>query len=130
MIRRPPRSTRTDTLFPYTTLSDLPALVAKASIGDDELASGAYKISGKVLRVAGSGGFKALDKGMTLSGPGMKLEVARVADGAKNAATLTAARTYGGERSFDGHWSRDARRPEERRLGKRWGRKCKIWGVP
>src|SRR3546814_13932044 len=23
MIRRPPRSTRTDTLFPYTTLSDL-----------------------------------------------------------------------------------------------------------
>src|SRR3546814_7271973 len=24
MIRRPPRSTRTDTLFPYTTLSDLP----------------------------------------------------------------------------------------------------------
>src|SRR3546814_8239760 len=25
MIRRPPRSTRTDTLFPYTTLSDLPA---------------------------------------------------------------------------------------------------------
>ena len=85
-----------------------PALVAKASIGDDELASGAYKISGKVLRVAGSGGFKALDKGMTLSGPGMKLEVARVADGAKNAATLTAARTYGGERSFDGQWSCDA----------------------
>src|SRR3546814_14316035 len=24
MIRRPPRSTRTDTLFPYTTSSDLP----------------------------------------------------------------------------------------------------------
>src|SRR3546814_9390633 len=24
MIRRPPRSTRTDTLFPYTTLFDLP----------------------------------------------------------------------------------------------------------
>src|SRR3546814_11062847 len=27
MIRRPPRSTRTDTLFPYTTLSDLPAIL-------------------------------------------------------------------------------------------------------
>src|SRR3546814_8188757 len=26
MIRRPPRSTRTDTLVPYTTLSDLPAV--------------------------------------------------------------------------------------------------------
>src|SRR3546814_3639837 len=28
MIRRPPRSTRTDTLFPYTTLFRSPALVA------------------------------------------------------------------------------------------------------
>src|SRR3546814_15276650 len=30
MIRRPPRSTRTDTLFPYTTLfrSDLPAVIS------------------------------------------------------------------------------------------------------
>src|SRR3546814_6869308 len=27
MIRRPPRSTRTDTLFPYTTLSDLIGLL-------------------------------------------------------------------------------------------------------
>src|SRR3546814_1277315 len=30
MIRRPPRSTRTDTLFPYTTLSDLVALQKRA----------------------------------------------------------------------------------------------------
>src|SRR3546814_10160340 len=32
MRRRPPRSTRTDTLFPYTTLfrSDLPAMVARS----------------------------------------------------------------------------------------------------
>jgi len=85
-----------------------PALVAKTNVGDDQLASGAYKIGGKVLRVAGSGGFKALKNGMELSGPGMKLAVERVADGAKNAATLTAARTYGGERSFDGEWSCDA----------------------
>src|SRR3546814_4157194 len=37
MIRRPPRSTRTDTLFPYTTLFrsqlDLPRVEAKADIG-------------------------------------------------------------------------------------------------
>src|SRR3546814_10589176 len=31
MIRRPPRSTRTDTLFPYTTLFRSPALTAKVS---------------------------------------------------------------------------------------------------
>src|SRR3546814_2930981 len=31
MIRRPPRSTRTDTLFPYTTLFRSPPLVGKPS---------------------------------------------------------------------------------------------------
>src|SRR3546814_18812358 len=36
MIRRPPRSTRTDTLFPYTTSSDLvgEAVVLVLTIGD------------------------------------------------------------------------------------------------
>ncbi|MGV1681483.1 hypothetical protein [Sphingopyxis sp. NJF-3] len=80
-----------------------PALVAKADTGDDELASGAYKIGGKVLRVAGSGGFKALEKGMELSGPGMKLAV-KPAEGSE-VATLTAQRTYGGERSYEGAWA-------------------------
>src|SRR3546814_7309297 len=34
MIRRPPRSTRTDTLFPYTTLfrSTIPLLIVSASV--------------------------------------------------------------------------------------------------
>src|SRR3546814_16291134 len=36
MIRRPPRSTRTDTLFPYTTLfrAELPVIVAKDELVD------------------------------------------------------------------------------------------------
>src|SRR3546814_13350207 len=36
MIRRPPRSTRTDTLFPYTTLfrSDISAAVTKMMLND------------------------------------------------------------------------------------------------
>src|SRR3546814_229701 len=38
MIRRPPRSTRTDTLFPYTTLFRSPAVVARL---ERELAPGA-----------------------------------------------------------------------------------------
>src|SRR3546814_981467 len=37
MIRRPPRSTRTDTLFPYTTLFRSPAAV-DADIGADRVA--------------------------------------------------------------------------------------------
>src|SRR3546814_13703248 len=35
MIRRPPRSTRTDTLFPYTTLSDLIARCAAINALDE-----------------------------------------------------------------------------------------------
>src|SRR3546814_20236089 len=39
MIRRPPRSTRTDTLFPYTTLfrSDVDAVVEEAREADQPL---------------------------------------------------------------------------------------------
>src|SRR3546814_13820696 len=33
MIRRPPRSTRTDTLFPYTTLFRSPAMLAAYNAG-------------------------------------------------------------------------------------------------
>src|SRR3546814_5773477 len=40
MIRRPPRSTRTDTLFPYTTLFRSPTLmgIAEVAIGDADVA--------------------------------------------------------------------------------------------
>src|SRR3546814_5556232 len=34
MIRRPPRSTRTDTLFPYTTLCRSPVAVVRCGAGD------------------------------------------------------------------------------------------------
>src|SRR3546814_189315 len=47
MIRRPPRSTRTDTLFPYTTLSDL--FLPFAAFTDTErrnVAMLAYHING------------------------------------------------------------------------------------
>src|SRR3546814_3442745 len=47
MIRRPPRSTRTDTLFPYTTLfrslgavDDLHDLYSRVKAGDDSAAAG------------------------------------------------------------------------------------------
>src|SRR3546814_14227109 len=36
MIRRPPRSTRTDTLFPYTTLFRAPDLEPILAFGDDD----------------------------------------------------------------------------------------------
>src|SRR3546814_11527378 len=36
MIRRPPRSTRTDTLFPYTTLCRSPPLEPAPELSDDD----------------------------------------------------------------------------------------------
>src|SRR3546814_2204486 len=73
MIRRPPRSTRTDTLFPYTTLfrstfAELPAsarqsgldgvLVASVEAGSRSFASGLRQ--GDVVVAANSGRFDDL----------------------------------------------------------------------
>src|SRR3546814_1337662 len=49
MIRRPPRSTRTDTLFPYTTPSDLQAI----SLGQDSFT----RQAGKMRRCLAVGAF-------------------------------------------------------------------------
>src|SRR3546814_18820729 len=64
MIRRPPRSTRTDTLFPYTTLfrspSALPARARFPAFGDDLLQrrNGAEEIGESARRLfVGAGQF-------------------------------------------------------------------------
>src|SRR3546814_6210952 len=50
MIRRPPRSTRTDTLFPYTTLfrSNLNALIIAAKNAERSAAAGRKWIKGEI----------------------------------------------------------------------------------
>src|SRR3546814_9395244 len=45
MIRRPPRSTRTDTLFPYTTLFRSPDLVEQLEASGVEIAHALQKIA-------------------------------------------------------------------------------------
>src|SRR3546814_3227026 len=47
MIRRPPRSTRTDTLFPYTTLFRSPF---SGSIGDDGIDPGVHQPGKRIQR--------------------------------------------------------------------------------
>src|SRR3546814_1498944 len=44
MIRRPPRSTRTDTLFPYTTLFRSGALVGQLAVEHDFRVTGALEL--------------------------------------------------------------------------------------
>src|SRR3546814_9534104 len=56
MIRRPPRSTRTDTLFPYTTLFRSPLLVAiLRSLGEYRKAVGdqLHRVAPALSRVVG-----------------------------------------------------------------------------
>src|SRR3546814_4970394 len=49
MIRRPPRSTRTDTLFPYTTLcrSSLASGIGNLASGTDQLSSSLSSVGGR-----------------------------------------------------------------------------------
>lgn len=92
---------------------DGPALVVKADVGPDATAFGAYKTGGQVRRVAGPGGFAALEKGMELSGRGMRLTVERLgevpneeaSEATSYSARLAANRPYGGERDYEGVWT-------------------------
>src|SRR3546814_1638647 len=54
MIRRPPRSTRTDTLFPYTTLFRSPEQVERQSIALDALHATTVENYRSLARAAGA----------------------------------------------------------------------------
>src|SRR3546814_16330237 len=62
MIRRPPRSTRTDTLFPYTTLfrSLRTKLRIESLVLVMLLSAAAIAIAGGIKTVAGGGGYGSL----------------------------------------------------------------------
>src|SRR3546814_15870848 len=65
MIRRPPRSNRTDTLFPYTTLFRSEAALQLAAHGDD-LGEQAFPVDGLLHRKAGRRGHRVAHVGMAV----------------------------------------------------------------
>src|SRR3546814_17215160 len=68
MIRRPPRSTRTDTLFPYTTLFRSLALSTAFAAGDSDLSAKTPTMTQSVVAVAGVDWFRANSRVMGLYG--------------------------------------------------------------
>src|SRR3546814_3471892 len=75
MIRRPPRSTRTDTLFPYTTLfrSDARDLKARAFGRAGSIPAGATR-SAALLRSSGSAGARSSVYGVHTSLEDMRFQ--------------------------------------------------------
>src|SRR3546814_6652219 len=72
MIRRPPRSTRTDTLFPYTTL--FRSAVAEAAGGRVVvLGTPAEEGGGGKIRLARSGAFEGIDAALMVNPAGHDL---------------------------------------------------------
>src|SRR3546814_16317703 len=72
MIRRPPRSTRTDTLFPYTTLFRSFAMRARAAY---IYIRGEYIYEAKVLEAAVREAYEAKLIGQNASGSGYDFDV-------------------------------------------------------
>src|SRR3546814_10541687 len=69
MLRRPPRSTRTDTLFPYTTLFRSDA-GAQVEVGDEARLVEFRAVAGSGLADVGNGGFARLeDSGVVAARP-------------------------------------------------------------
>src|SRR3546814_16995240 len=123
MIRRPPRSTRTDTLFPYTTLFRSGADRARY----DPLRARhrgertRLPVRGTAAGAADDGGDARLSR-LHLARPGARRELAE--DIARRAID-DPPRSPAGRR-------RGCRldRSEERRVGKECGSKCRLWWSP
>src|SRR3546814_18521742 len=136
MIRRPPRSTLTDTLFPYTTLFRSPVL---APVLAD--ASSAIRSVELPMPVRGEGGVVPVTElpqpqpagEMILAETTPYRTAPRVAgegrirpaqQQALELATVLVHRAMG----FDAQ-NPDGR-SEERRVGEEWGSTCRAWGSP
>src|SRR3546814_4231901 len=118
MIRRPPRSTRTDTLFPYTTLFRSPAADfhsrARRTISDLHRRDARAQAGGRG-RLSGDGGVARLSEvgAAAAQGPGGRSVPRRT-----GAAPATAAPATGGD-ARGGGASAGARSHRPRRLSAR-----------
>src|SRR3546814_15100567 len=119
MIRRPPRSTRTDTLFPYTTLFRSDAFVVVVRTRDVTEAALPTLIN-KLQKCIPGGGIGVVDR------KGLLPLIENDENYGLPARVQSAAPTWrvGFSRLLD-----SARRSEELRVGKEWVRRCTYGGT-
>src|SRR3546814_19341227 len=124
MIRRPPRSTRTDTLFPYTPLFRSGAAGTGQALRWRRNAialvtaivdlSGAWDLN-RVTRTLSDFADTALDEAIATA------FAERVPDAEPRGFAVIALGKHG---------SRELNRSAERRVGKEGGSTCRSWGCP
>src|SRR3546814_12119781 len=119
MIRRPPGSTRTDTLFPYTTLFRAEPLGIEVVVGHPESDLQPEAVFGVLLQHPGTTGV-VRDLSPTI-------EAVHAAGGLAAVATDLLACTV---IVPPGEQGADVVRPEERRVGKEGVRKCRSRWAP
>src|SRR3546814_15377039 len=126
MIRRPPRSTRTDTLFPYTTLfrSQGSGFEAGHRRGTDEAEAVLVPGRGKILR--GDGG------GQRAAGHEAEVAATGTGNGSRRAVVVEKGEDFGRtarparQRTVE----RRGQRAEERRVGEGGGSTSRYRGSP
>src|SRR3546814_13548230 len=110
MIRRPPRSTRTDTLFPYTTL------FRSSDVGAYAIARGSLAVSSNYALTYQGANLSIDPAALTLT-----YRAAPVSSIYGGTPSLTGTATAAGLKNSDTLESRS----EERRVGQEWVRKCR-----
>src|SRR3546814_18246169 len=121
MIRRPPRSTRTDTLFPYTTLFRSHARNDRRSVGPGRMREGAMAHDPALCtaRLLADGYCIIPDACAHETITGLNRDLAP-----RFAATpFCEGGFYGPRTKRFGALLRRSARPEERRVGKKWDSK-------
>src|SRR3546814_14898282 len=118
MIRRPPRSTRTDTLFPYTTLFRSPDIFGaqrRKMAGFGELAQAGEGWGGHVGQ-----SFAGTEAGNQRR-PNQKATLtSRISTGTSTRGPMTAAKATGDARPKPAMATTNGNRPERPQCGK-WG---------
>src|SRR3546814_17495260 len=121
MIRRPPRSTRTDTLFPYTTLFRSWGLIDSGKPFSSHRLQARVKITSHELGRTGCPTSVSHSAAGSWGGPSSSKRIRRHRSSGEQTSRM---------RSSTARVPGSVRRSEERRVGEEWGSQCRYGWTP